>query len=88
MACRPITRAGCPQTLPRSLPPLLALLLCAPPLPSSARWTQKELAISFFLDPAPTLENYQLVAGANFTVRSLAAGLAESRAGGRGKGGG
>jgi hypothetical protein len=45
---------------------LLPLLL-APSL-TRAGWTQDELAISFFLDPPTTLQSYQLVAAANFTV--------------------
>lgn len=35
---------------------------------SSSSWAQDELAIGFFLDPEPTLANYQLAAAANFTL--------------------
>ena len=32
------------------------------------KWRQDTIAITFFLDPTPTLRNYQLVKDANFTV--------------------
>ena len=34
---------------------------------ASGAWVQDEFAIGFFLDPEPTLANYQLAAAANFT---------------------
>ena len=57
-----------PAQLPMGRRAALLGAACALLLTGDAKWTQDELAISFFLDPPPTLAAYQLVAAANFTV--------------------